>query len=198
QARRGDGDERLGLGHGHAVHLLGVDVVGAEAVRRRPVEAVEEPGERHEHQDDAERRAGALALAGAEGEDLEVRQVADLHPAAVRRCRQVPLRPERVDVVPDAGVPAERVGVDEDPRPRRDVIAHDRRRLQGLVGDQEWPRRVHPEGLADDAPEVGQLAEVRLRHHAAAADDAVELLLDLAEHPGVLDHLRHHPLVGHR
>lgn len=63
--------------------------------------------------------------------------------------------------------------------------------------DQERPGRVHPEGLPDDAAEVRQVGEVRLNHHATAADDSVELLLDLAEDAGVLDHLGHHPFVGH-
>ena len=78
--------------------------------------------------DKAQRRPGALALPGAEGQDLEVGQVADLHAPAVRR--EVPLGAELVDVVPDARVPAQRVGVDEDPRLRRDVVAHDGRRLE--------------------------------------------------------------------
>lgn len=45
-------------------------------------------------------------------------------------------------------------------------------RRQARLGDGAVCQ-VHPEGLADDAPEVGQLAEVGLRYHAAAADDTM-------------------------
>lgn len=149
QTRRRYSHQRLGLRHGHPINLIRVYILRPHPLRRGPVEAMEEPSQSHQHERHSERRAGTLPLPRAERQYLEVGSVAYLDAAPVRR--EMPLWAELVDVVPQAGVPAEAVRVDEDTCLGWDMVAVDLGGACGFVRDEEGSGGVHAEGFPDDA-----------------------------------------------
>jgi hypothetical protein len=185
-----DHDQRLLLPGGQAEALVEVDVLGAHAGRQRPLEVVQQAGQRHLHGGQRERVPGAAPPAAAERQQLEVRVLeVDLAAAVLE-----PLRGVLHRVLPDLRVPAHGEGVDEDAGLGRDVVAAERAGGHGLPRHQQRDGRVEPERLLDDGAHVVELAEVRLLHAALAADDAPHLVLRLLEDARVPDQLRHHPL----
>ncbi|KAB8091912.1 hypothetical protein EE612_017610, partial [Oryza sativa] len=189
-ARRDEGAERDGLGQREAERLRHVHLV--LAVGEPPVERVQQRAEEVLDEHHAGELTGADPPAGAEGDELEVvaERVHELGGAP----RHEPLRPELQRVLPRRRVAADGVDVDEQPRVRRDAVAVDVALVEGEVREAERRGGVEPHGLLADGLEVGEAGDVGLLQAAAAADDAVHLLLRPRHHRRVLHHLRHRPL----
>ncbi|BAS94687.1 Os05g0494050, partial [Oryza sativa Japonica Group] len=180
QRRAHERDDAVGLHH--------VDVLRPGALGERPLELVEEVPDHGGDEVDAELGAGAHAAAGAEGEHPEVAAL------DVDVLLDEPLRPVLQRVAPHLGVPGDRPHVHHHVGALGDVVPADLDVRAGLVREHQRRRRVQPERLLDDGVQVREALEVGLRHDAVAADDAVQLLLQLLLHPGVPDQLCHCPL----
>lgn len=90
-------------------------------------------------------------------------------------------------------VPAQRPGVDDDPRPPRHVKPEHLAGFSALAWDQQRHRRVQTERLPDDEVQVWQLTEPVLDHPAAALEGSAHLSRRLLHHRWVLDQFRHGP-----
>jgi hypothetical protein len=188
---RRHGVEPRGARRGEAEDVAHVQLRGLHAVGQRPVEAVRELGDGELQRVQAQRRAGARAAAGAEGQELEAAAL-EVEPRGLALGREA-RRPERVGVLPRGAVAADGPHVDHDAgAPGHGVAAHDA--VAGGLVQEQRDRRVQPERLLDDALEEGELVQVRLVHVPVQAHDVGELLLQPAQVVGAVHHLRHRPL----
>ncbi|WVZ57284.1 hypothetical protein U9M48_007689 [Paspalum notatum var. saurae] len=185
--RRGPAHQGLLHLQRHAQALGQVDA----AVRRRPLESVQQLREPEVDGGEGHRLAGAHAPAGPERREPEV-PAQHAHVLLLE-----PLGAERRGLRPDGGVVRDGPHVDHGRGARGDEAAADHRVMHGEAGPREQrARRVRAQRLLDDALEVGQAGHVGVRHGgaAAAAHDRVQLRLRLALDVRVQHHPRHHPL----
>ncbi|WVZ61289.1 hypothetical protein U9M48_011190 [Paspalum notatum var. saurae] len=152
-----------------AAGLVHAQVLRRHPLRQRPVEAVEQVGQREDDVGLAHGQPGADPPPRPERHQLEVR-AAVVDVAAVEA-----LRPELLGAVaPGRGVPADGPRVHEHARPRRHVVPAHPHAARRLPGQQQRRRRVQPQGLL---------------HHRLQADEDVDEVPAAAVHVLVDDHL---------
>ncbi|BAT09091.1 Os09g0530350, partial [Oryza sativa Japonica Group] len=190
----GDKAERDAQRRGQPGRLAHVQLRRAHAGGELPVEVVQEGDQRHLQHRHGEADAGADPPAGAERDELVV-----VPPEVHRRSAgQEPLRPELLRRAPRRGVPPDRPRVDEQRRPRRDLVPLHGRRRRRLVRDEDRGRRVQPEHLLHHRLHVLHAAHLRLRDGRLPAGRSSDLFLQLRHHPRVRRELRHGPFQRHR
>jgi hypothetical protein len=171
---------------GEPAGLLHTNVLRLHPLRQRPVEAVEQVGERELHVGDAHGQAGADPTSGAERHELEVRAV------VVDVAGLEPVRVELLGVRrPARRVAADGPRVDEDPRPGRHVVPADLDVAHGLPRQQQRRRRVKAQRLLHHHLEVFELGHV-VRLHAlllVAVHHGPHLVLRLLQHARLPDEL---------
>jgi hypothetical protein len=71
-------------------------------------------------------------------------------------------------------------------------------RAAALPRKQQWPRRVQPQRLLYDQPQVSQIDQAVLRHLVVAGECSPDLILRLPHHRRVPHQLGHCPLQRRR
>lgn len=119
-------------------------------------------------------------------------------PSALPSSNRSGLNSSGLRVLPHRRVPVDGVRIDEDHRPRRDVVPVDLAVGGRLVRQQHRRGRVEAKSLADDAVEVGQAGEVVLVDKTIPSDVRLDLFLRPFQHVWVVKQERHCPFQSRR
>jgi len=190
EAWRRHRQQALGPGRRQAKNVTDVEVTGCHPIRQRPPEAVQQVGQAKLH------RVRPQLHPGARPPPVPERQVPEVAADAGAGAGE-PRGAERVGVLPVPLVAAHGPDVDPDAGVARDGVPAHGAVLEALAVEQRQ-RRVQPEHLLADAPEVGQLLHVALVHLPVETHHAGELVLRALQLAGAPQELHHAPLQRRR